>query len=428
MKTCPHCGSPMDGEARFCRLCGGAAADLPRTAPQPPAPRRPKAWIALTAVIAMVSLVTVYFGAVRPAQTQPMTAPPTQTQPPSAPGDIGGADPQPSPAASTPAQQQTSDPAAPEAVTLCSKIIQLDAYQTLSRWIDLIYDVEGGTLQQRFYEGDGDPLFTEIWSFDGDGRPVEYRRHSDDGTLEHKTIRTYRADGAPLTEQRYGEGGVLEGREEWHYDAGGYLSVLHQYDDGSSEPARKWVYTCDAEGKPLVEKCYDGDGSLETWYENTYTARGDLLSQVRHRADGSVEWRRESTYDADGRILSERNQQGTSVSLIEYVYDTQGNLLSEKELDPSGFVWTWLEYSYDEHGNESTMWDNTGGLSRWYYESTYDDDGNHLRTVTYAGKTTYDGESQFTYQTLMVPPSRMAVVEAMMDPGPMPSLGGDKER
>lgn len=116
-----------------------------------------------------------------------------------------------------------------------------------------------------------------------------------------------------------------------------------------------------------------------------YNDKGDLVYKFYTYSDG--DWL-EFTYDDKGNELTCKNSNGF---WYESTYDDKGNELTFK--NSNGY---WWELTYDDNGNELTFKNSNG----YWCEYTYDDQGNELTYKSSTGMSRGFNIPEYTMEEL----------------------------
>ncbi len=136
-------------------------------------------------------------------------------------------------------------------------------------------------------------------------------------------------------------------------------------------------------------------------YEYVYDENGNIITEIQTTFDGEIDCITETIYDERSRIIKEVTTYGDSqenhemlVDKKEYTYDDNGNVIkyvytSDIETDCV------CEYSYDDKGNQIKAICTLKNGGKSCNEKVYDDSGNCIRRI----QTDYDGNiSAFEYE------------------------------
>lgn len=136
-------------------------------------------------------------------------------------------------------------------------------------------------------------------------------------------------------------------------------------------------------------------------YEYVYDENGNIITEIQTTFDGEIDCITETIYDESSRIIKEVTTYGDSqenhemlVDKKEYTYDDNGNVIkyvytSDIETDCV------CEYSYDDKGNQIKAICTLKNGGKSCNEKVYDDSGNCIKRI----QTDYDGNiSAFEYE------------------------------
>lgn len=191
------------------------------------------------------------------------------------------------------------------------------------------YGYDGLNRLRRLEKPDGSEV---NYKFNHAGLPVEmeeWERLPGGGTPnKHKTAYEWDKDGNPLKVTD-----ATGAATQYEYDDRGWLKRVTEPD------ATTTVITCDLAGRPLTAT--DNNGTVVT---QTYNAAGRLTARTIQRASGVVGTTAETlVYDAVGRLI----QATDNDSMVEFTYDSLGNVLTEKQ-GPSSSQLQTVTRTYDK--------------------------------------------------------------------------------
>lgn len=196
-----------------------------------------------------------------------------------------------------------------------------------------------------------------------------------------ETMKTYEEDGTLMSTAVY---------ENGYDNAGNRVRRTEYNSDGII--ARQYNYEFDNRGNITVETL--AVEYVDTWETSIYKDDGELLENVwdgkgmpGHGGETrAYRWTyRYDEYDNIAQTLYETSEGEQRLTIYEYEYDTEGNVLKQTsyEGDPdggkSGKTTGWTEYSYDKENRmtESISYDSDGKRSsRNTFEYAVDHDGN----------------------------------------------------
>lgn len=209
---------------------------------------------------------------------------------------------------------------------------------------------------------------------------------------------------------RYGSGDeTREVKTEIEYDDAFNIVGYKMYMDGK-------LYTegtlDGAFNRPLLEKDYGEDGTVEYTTTYTYDANGNELSSTRKDKDGALVWANVYTYTAEGWLATEEWDYGEDeTDWTKYTYDSHGNKISLKSGSGEEI---WSEYTYENTYSGDKLTEvksyRDGVLQELF---RYDADGNQILEVSYnsEGEETYRCEETYQNGKIMLVVSAWGVEE-----------------
>ena len=245
--------------------------------------------------------------------------------------------------------------------------------------IDAVEMMTGGsatslTLSANAFDTSGD--YTET-TFNGASQPLTVLTYTG-GALTQTVVNTYTAGylSATLTTD------ALSNQTYCTYDSSG--NKLTETDGYGTASASTTTYTYDSQNRMLT--LTDPDGNVTTWaYTSTTTTMTDPLGNADVK-----------TYNTQGQLVSELNRNG---QLTTYVYDTNGNLITETEYagaTTSTTVVDTLFWTYNADGTVATAGNNNGT-----YTYTYDDQGRVIGVTEPFGVSLTFGYDQYGNRNLV---------------------------
>lgn len=190
------------------------------------------------------------------------------------------------------------------------------------------------------------------------------------------------------------EDGTIEYLFTAEYDADGNM-LRHLSYDGKGTLLRADTHIYDPDGNAIGETIQLEGGKTYQTKERVFSQAGKLESVAIWDGKSNLLLQGSSAYDDAGtECYTATKQDGTSV---ECQYDTDGNLISNKQFDAAGNIQSWWQYTYRPDGKEirGTRYHADGTESQYYTldydEATgrklkqhwYDPDGTEFSTVTY---------------------------------------------
>ena len=240
----------------------------------------------------------------------------------------------------------------------------------------------------------------------GHNRQVVYNERGDitynlftnqDNTMREETYYVYNERGDLLRsdqEYEYNNEGTLYDRSEYTYDDKGRILSMVRHETLYVGSTVTETYTYAADGSYVKNEKRDTAGSgAQDGYEHQihYDAKGRVTRwlYVNYNGGERSEMLDEFRYDEKGNKTYSYHKAGDTVITGSYVYDEEGRLLEMKELDNTGAVKGWEQYTYDEKGNTLTENTSTDGILWTEVTYTYDEEGR------LAAKNTTDGNNEW---------------------------------
>ena len=154
----------------------------------------------------------------------------------------------------------------------------------------------------------------------------------------------------------------------------------------------------DGDGNLILEKFYDGDGTLQRRTVNTWTEDGQLLKQENLDGGDSCWAVQDYSFDSQGRCTGwvRKDGKGKTLSSSAWTYDAQGGH-TVRYLDADGQLSALSQYNSD--GKESAYINyNSDGTPDFRQDYEYDGNGQLLRTLDYSGSGTLNAETRYLYE------------------------------
>ena len=183
----------------------------------------------------------------------------------------------------------------------------------------------------------------------------------------------------------------------------------------NAQGARDYSFTAeyDGDGNLILEKFYDGDGTLQRRTVNTWTEDGQPLKQENLDGGDSCWAVQDYSFDSQGRCTGwvRKDGKGKTLSSSAWTYDTQGGY-TVRFTDADGL----LGYvsQYDSDGKESAYISyNSDGTPDFRQDYEYDSNGQLLRTLEYSGSGALNAETRYLYEGDLVQQRSRYVREAL---------------
>lgn len=258
-------------------------------------------------------------------------------------------------------------------------------------------------------QGDGYNNWEE-YTYDAKGRKLTWEG-SHQG-IDFVAVFSYAEDGT-YVENREDDYGDEKWRTQISYDKKGQIVRSHSVLVGSADTddTRLDEYTYDKAGNEIYH--YSKWGTTVETTTSEYNDRNDLVSAKTLDQNGEiVKWVR-CTYDEDGRTLTyERTSDGISWRKDTYIYDEEGNLLSEYYYNPETDSIRDVTYTYNEDGTLK-MSEQRGSNGSVLTAYGYDELGNRVQSLTQQGLE--QAGATATYQWFYYPHGVPQVLAAAID-------------
>ena len=286
-------------------------------------------------------------------------------------------------------------------------------------YLETVKDEEGRILQYPVFNYDGSVSYT-VYEYNDQGNRVRYRTFNLLGELEEETVNEFDSNNKCIGSKRYDGDGNLTSYDENTFQNGklsrsdtydssaqliGY-SLFEEYDsqgrnnkfsnyapDGSL--VASYAYERDSEGR-ILKNSYSDEKGFSSSVVSEYDSQGLLLTDTNYNAEGNIQ--SVSEYDELGRTIkyTSYNKKGKPSQVTESIYDEKGFRTRQNELDGSGHLQRFTQYTYNERGKRSTeaRYSENNILS---YEVKYDDHGNEIKTSYYDDDGALSSYSQSEY-------------------------------
>lgn len=203
----------------------------------------------------------------------------------------------------------------------------------LYKWV-YSYDDAGNRLSSTGYSEGGRLDFTTTYRYDGDSRLLEEISYHADESLNYIAEQSFERDGYTRQTRYFGSEGQLAYRTADLYDAAG--NHVEEIAYGPDDTVQYRVdFRYNENGKLLEERAYGPDEHLQYRLENRYDAQGNLLSTTEFGADDEPFYGYSYEYDRYGNVTERSSQKGDAAPntlRYEYEYDKQGNWIERRTL------------------------------------------------------------------------------------------------
>ena len=229
------------------------------------------------------------------------------------------------------------------------RLVRHSSDGSIQNWLEYEYDFNGNEVKELYYLGDGSIQDWVEYEYDFNGNRTKKVAFNSDGHIRFWMETEYDTSGKIITSTEYDEDGSINIRDEYEYDAIGNRVAMTVTEYGRQQ---SFGYEYDAVGNEVKEILYNGDGSIDGWYEHEYDAAGNEVKYIRYNGDGSIaEWV-EYEYDSHGACIeriaydSFGNKDYSTYLRYENEYDTNGNLIKQTEYNFDGSISFVGEYEY----------------------------------------------------------------------------------
>ncbi len=258
-----------------------------------------------------------------------------------------------------------------------------------------------------------DGVLTDIGVWNDYGDWTQWLYFDEEGNLINESAAgyTYDSEGNKLTDEIY-EDGVLISSAEYDYDSDGMTFKKYEtehYEDGS-----KCVYEYNENGDSTGYEVYDENGTKTESYRSEYITdeKGDLIGEKVYQ-DGELWQEMKYASGNDGTedylYITEMVNYAEDGSRTVEVYDENGETVKELGYDAEGKkLYDYeLKYIYDRAANLTAIEKIENGEVKQEVEYEYNSDGDLISEKTYEGEklikeSQYITTDEFTYESKVV--------------------------
>ena len=190
-----------------------------------------------------------------------------------------------------------------------------------------MYDSRGNKIENA-YRSDGKLDNTKKISYDSIGNITEETIYNSEGILESKY--KYKYIGRKLTEAcQYNSDGNVTNIELYGYDLNGNKTEENFYNsEGEMTDSHRFIAETDTEGNLTVKDVFVVEGIENTSWEK-FDITGNKIAQGSGKpGDGGssvIEYR----YDSNGNLIEERSSEPETLLKYEYEFDSRGNWIKK---------------------------------------------------------------------------------------------------
>lgn len=214
-------------------------------------------------------------------------------------------------------------------------------------------------------------------TYNADGQVAENHIHeiNRDGT-ETWQIETFfndeknRISGSERKDQETGE--IVE-YSVWQFNENGMLQQV-QYFDAEGNLKHEQINSYYDVGSTIESIMYDDNGEVYNRYLYYRDKNDNDIKYESFNEFGELTFIKETTYDADGRKAGGYEEGYESKSTLKFIYDDEGILRECVQVRESRYSTgqeTRIQYSYDEHGNQTEELSITDGKENYRHISTW---------------------------------------------------------
>ena len=185
--------------------------------------------------------------------------------------------------------------------------IQVDSEGRVLSKSEYSYDEEGHVKELDFilYDSDESQISHTCSSYDSRGNIISFVTYKLNGGIEEYCVYSYSLDknGRILSMKVHHDTGGYTVKSEFAYDGNTTVQTTYNLQD---EPARKWVFERDENGRLVYEEQYDDGKTLSRWFTYGYDEQGNLTDLKRYtESEDLYEWIQFSNkYKAQGEDKS----------------------------------------------------------------------------------------------------------------------------
>jgi len=199
----------------------------------------------------------------------------------------------------------------------------------------LLFSDRSGVVQIKEVKKNPEAALVGQIEYDGSRRAVKSSWLDKKGKLVSTFVYTYDERGLMIRREEKSKTGRTLATTECTCDESGCL-VQERFRRGDEYLGRH-VYTYDQAGRLATETHYDAQEQTSGTYRFTFDGAGRLLRRAWHNTQGQLLTEFKYTLDAGGnRVRAELCRAGQVETVQEFKYDSRGNLLEERWLDPAG--------------------------------------------------------------------------------------------
>ncbi len=214
------------------------------------------------------------------------------------------------------------------AVESFGEVAQGEAFRDEGEWDrEIIFNKAGYFDTVRLITSAGDEVGSITYAYNKQGQKVCEKNHDADGNDVDKSVFFYKKDKLDRIE-KYTSDENIAGRTSYEYDDENSMKYTRFY-NFKGELLQTMEQKMSKRGFPSSTKIYGREGDLVNWREEKYNGAGLLETLTVKEPDGQV------------------------TMVVSFVYDNNGNVVSQTAVDANGEAFiphTW-KYTYDSNNN-----------------------------------------------------------------------------
>jgi len=233
------------------------------------------------------------------------------------------------------------------------------------------FDAYGNTTEIINYRSNGQIISVINYQYDGHGNRIDYVRFKGNREkITYKQAYKYDAQGRKIEES--GFDGATYYKNSYEYDARGKLKAIKYQMGAALIEKREFTYV----GNDATVKVYDASDKQKFYLKRKYTSGNRLLEEVKYLNDNRIAHKLNYNYDSHGNIIEESKYVNGNLSYRTISQYDNSKLKQIMQENPNRITYVTNKYIYDANGNLVTeLWkkNNAQEFSKKTY--TYDGKG-----------------------------------------------------
>ena len=181
----------------------------------------------------------------------------------------------------------------------------------------------------------------------------------------NETSTLIKYDGHVLYREIINKYGQTAGKTVYTYNPEGFILKRELYFGDVKALDEVYEFNQDKTGDV---KYYSADGTLMSISEFKFNRQNNLIEELKYNSNGEVEQKYEYIYDSKGRMIEERiimlNGQKT---VSNYSYDENNNVIEEQTKDNSGNILSYNKFAYKGKKITEEIRDSRDSKLKKYY-------------------------------------------------------------